>query len=220
MSEIHIVDLSHTLCVDTPFFSGEAAVRVSILESADGGLHPSGRRSLNCSRLDTNVHCGTHMDSPFHFYNEGVTIDQIPLSTCVGPAVLVDLRPLAPREEVRVSHLSGQRELLEETKRVVLRTGWSAEWEHPRYFTDYPVLSGEVADFLVSLGVQLVGVDTPSVDNPPFPAHLSFLGGGVVIVENLTNLDLVPAGKFHLTVAPLKISGRDASPVRAFAQLI
>ena len=160
------------------------------------------------------------MDAPFHFYNDGAAIDQIPLSTCVGPAVLVDLRPLAPRQVVSVDHLSRERKLLEQTKRVVLHTGWSGEWNHPRYFTDYPVLGGEAADFLVSLGVQLVGIDTPSVDDPPFPAHLSLLGAGVVIVENLTNLGLVPAGKFHLTVAPLKISGRDASPVRAFAQVI
>jgi kynurenine formamidase len=219
MFEATIIDLSHDLSDCTPFFPGEAAVYISVIEKA-GAIHSSGRRSLNCSRLDTHVHCGTHMDSPFHFYNDGATIDRIPLSTCVGPAVLIDLRSLAPREEVRLDHLLAERESLKETKRVVFHTGWSAVWGQPRYFTDYPVLSAEAANFLVSLGVQLVGIDTPSVDDPPFPAHLSLLGGGVVIVENLTNLDCLAAGRFHLTVAPLKISGRDASPVRAFAQLI
>ncbi len=217
--EAAIIDLSHALSAGTPFFSGETGVRLVKLESA-GGIHSSGRRSLNCSRLDTNVHCGTHMDAPFHFHNDGSTIDQIPLGSCIGPAVLMDIRSLAPREEVRVRHLLGQRELLKETKRVVFCTGWWTQWDYPHYFTDYPVLSGEAAEYLVSLGVKLVGVDTPSVDAPPFPAHLSLLGAGVVIVENLTNLDRIPAGKFHLTVAPIKSSGADASPARAFSQLI
>lgn len=160
------------------------------------------------------------MDAPFHFFNDGAAIDEVPLATCTGPTVLLDVSSLAPREEVRPSHLSGLQKSLEETKRLVLRTGWSAQWSHPRYFTHYPVLSGEVAAFIVSLGVRLIGIDTPSVDDPPFPAHLCLLGAGVVIVENLTNLDRLSPGVFHLTVAPLRISGRDASPVRAFAQLI
>lgn len=67
-------------------------------------------------------------------------------------------------------------------------------------------------------GVHLVGLDTPSVDLPPFPAHLVLLGKGVVIVENLRNLDVIPQDVFELIVLPLKIAGRDGSPVRAIAR--
>ena len=135
---------------------------------------------------------------------------EIPLASCVGPAVLIDLRHLAARDEVRASHLLDQREVLQETKRAVIRTGWSAQWAHPRYFTDYPVISGEAAELLVSLGVILVGIDTPSVDDPPFPAHLALLGGGLVIVENLTNLDRIPTG----TVSSDSCSTQDLQPRR------
>ena len=70
---------------------------------------------------------------------------------------------------------------------------------------------------LLDCGVQLVGVDTPSVDRLPFEAHLALLGHGVLIVENLTNLDAIPADVFQLVALPLKILGRDGSPVRAVA---
>jgi arylformamidase len=211
------IDLSHSLSDATPVFSGDDPVRVAVVEQA-GGLHPSGRRSLNCSRLETSVHTGTHMDAPFHFFNDGPTIGEIPLAACVGEAVLVDLRPLPPRTELRKQHVEPFAAMIRAAKRVILSTGWAAEWTRPAYFRPYPVLSGELADFLVSLGVLLVGVDTPSVDDPPFPAHLSLLGHGVLIVENLTNLEQIQADRFHLTVAPLKILGRDGSPVRAVAQ--
>ncbi len=65
--------------------------------------------------------------------------------------------------------------------------------------------------------MQLVGVDTTSVDHPPFEAHLALLGAGVLIVENLTNLDALPSDVFQFIATPLKIRGRDGSPVRAIA---
>jgi len=65
-------------------------------------------------------------------------------------------------------------------------------------------------------GCGLIGVDTPSVDRPPYPAHLAILGADVLIVENLTNLDTLPA-EFELVATSLKIVGRDGSPVRAVA---
>jgi kynurenine formamidase len=160
------------------------------------------------------------MDAPFHFFSDGRTIDEIPLEACIGEAVLVDLRPFDPQTELKKVHVEKFEKAIRQTRRVVLFTGWADEWRRPTYFTHHPVLSGELADFLVSLNVLLVGVDTPSVDKPPFPAHLSLLGRGVLIVENLTNLDKIKSARFHLTVAPLKIVGRDGSPIRAFAQYL
>jgi arylformamidase len=79
------------------------------------------------------------------------------------------------------------------------------------------VFTPEAAQFVVDCGVRLVGVDFPSVDRPPFPAHIAFLGNGIVIVENLTNLPAIEKEVFHLVVLPLKFTGRDGSPVRAIA---
>ena len=59
------------------------------------------------------------------------------------------------------------------------------------------MITGAAAQLLVDCGVELVGVDTPSVDRPPFEAHLALLGDGVLIVENLTNLDAIPGDAFR-----------------------
>jgi arylformamidase len=65
--------------------------------------------------------------------------------------------------------------------------------------------------------VHLVGVDFPSVDRAPFLTHVALLSHNVLILENLTNLSEIRAGSFRLVAIPLKITGRDGSPVRAIA---
>jgi kynurenine formamidase len=86
-----------------------------------------------------------------------------------------------------------------------------------RSLTDHPVITREAAQLLIGCGVHLVGVDFPSVDVPPFETHLELLGHGVLIVENLTRLEEIRGNTFHFTALPLKIVGRDGSPVRAIA---
>ena len=68
--------------------------------------------------------------------------------------------------------------------------------------------------------LHLIGVDMPSVDRPPFEAHLEFLGNNVVIVENLANLEQIRGDVFELIALPLKLKAREASPVRAIAMEI
>lgn len=78
-------------------------------------------------------------------------------------------------------------------------------------------MTGDAAEFLVDRGITLIGVDFPSIDRPPFPAHEMLLGNDVLILENLTNLDAVTGPVFQLSAIPLRIIGRDGSPVRAIA---
>jgi kynurenine formamidase len=190
-------------------------VEITILETLQD-VKP-GRRSLNSSRIAIGIHCGTHMDAPFHFVGNGRTIDQVPLQRLVGPAVLADLRKAAKDGVIEKNDLADFYAELKKTRRIVINTGWSGAWGKPNYFTDHPVLTSEAAQFLVDSGVQLVGIDAPSVDRPPFPAHIPLLGSDIVIVENLTNLDAIESEVFELIVLPLKISSREGSPVRAIA---
>jgi arylformamidase len=188
-------------------FPGDGPVRITILE----------QDSTNLSRIDFSVHTGTHMDAPFHFFAGAATIDCVPLESCMGSARLIDLRPTAPAGEIRHRYLAPHRETLCQARIAVLQTGWSTHWGSPSYFTDHPCLAADAAQFLVDCGVQLVAVDMPSVDRAPYPAHHILLGAGVLIVENLTNLDAIGASEFQLIVLPLKLVGRDGSPVRAVA---
>jgi len=124
---------------------------------------------------------------------------------------------LEPRTLHQPEKLQTHRDTLRHVRAAVLHTGWSKQWGSPGYFSDHPCISSEAARFLVDCGVQVVGVDMPSVDREPYTAHRVLLGAGVLIVENLTNLDAIGADLFQLIVLPLKLVGCDGSPVRAVA---
>lgn len=202
-----IIDLSQPIGADTPVFPGDGPVRVAILDES----------SMNLSRIDFSVHTGTHMDAPFHFFSDAETIDSVAPKRAICPARLIDLRGIPPLGEIRRKDLEPHRDALSQTRAAVLHTGWSKHWGNPLYFTDHPSLAADAAQFLVACGVGLAAVDMPSVDREPYPAHRILLGAGVLIVENLTNLEAIGADRFLLIVLPLKLVGRDGSPVRAVA---
>ena len=99
--------------------------------------------------------------------------------------------------------------------RVLFATG---TYPDPNTFnTDFAALSPELIDWLAGRGVNLVGVDTPSVDpadSKDLPAHKAFLRNDIYILEGLVLSD-VPEGQYELIALPLKLVGFDASPVRA-----
>jgi arylformamidase len=211
-----IIDLSHPLSDATPPFPGDPPPKITVLDSTDA-VSLAGERHLNVGHLATCIHCGTHMDAPFHFFGDGATIDQVMLARCIGPTTLLR-RPYSTQGLViDVDAVAPHAEQLRRTRRIVFNTHWHHRWGADDYFTAHPVITGPAANFLVECGVELVGVDTPSVDRPPYPAHLELLGAGLLIVENLTNLDAITSDEFELVALPLAISGRDGSPIRAVA---
>ena len=207
MGVTRIIDLSHPVGADTPVFPGDGPVRITVLDQT----------SMNLSRIDLSVHTGTHMDAPFHFFAGAETIDRVPLERCMGQARLIDLRGVSPGGLIGREQIEMHRGDLGRVRAAILHTGWARHWGGPRYFLDHPCVSGAAAQYLVDCGVQLLGVDMPSVDRAPYPAHRVLLGAGVLIVENLTNLDAIGVDLFQLVVLPLKLAGRDGSPVRAVA---
>lgn len=220
-----LIDLSHPLDTDTPPWPGNPGVDVDIVSAIPAERRP-GRRgdpsepvACNTTAFRTCNHTGTHMDAPAHFYNGVPTIDRIPLDRCVGRAALVDVSHVGARGEITPSDLIAHKDRISPAGKVVIRTGWSSRWGEGDYFTAYPVLSEEAAAWLVEHRVHLVGVDTPSVDYEPHPAHYILLGSHAVIVENLTGLERIDRPTFELIVLPLPLRGLEASPVRAVARL-
>jgi arylformamidase len=211
-----IIDLSHPLGPNTPAFPGDPNPEIRVFDSTDDPS-PSDQRHLNCSHLSTSLHCGTHMDAPFHFFGDRTTIDRVPLERTMGKALLIRLPWEQSDGLIDAEHLLPFEMKLRAVPRVVFNTLWHYRWGAENYFTEHPLITGAAARLLVDCGVQLVGVDTPSVDRPPFEAHLALLGNDVLIVENLTNLDAIPGDTFELVATPLAILGRDGSPVRAIA---
>lgn len=213
-----IIDLSYALDATTPPFPGDPPVEVYVQAKIPAD-HPPGTPagSLNVGRLLTGLHVGTHMDAPFHFYNQGRTIDQVALARTVGPALLINLGEKAPKAEITPEELWPHQAAITQTRRILLNTGWASHWGQADYFTDFLVISAAAAQLLVAWGVTLVGIDTPSVDSYPYPVHFALLGNDILIVENLTNLTRIQQARVEFIAVPLKITARDASPVRVLA---
>jgi arylformamidase len=211
------IDLSQPLGPATPVYTGTAPFATEVVETTEDTV--SGRRALNCSRYGMGAHCGTHMDAPFHFYRGGRRISEIAIDQCCGSAVLIDVRQDISQGEIRYKALRPLESAIRECRKAVLHTGWWQRWGCADYFDDHPVVTADASKFLVDCNVELLGVDMPSPDRHPCPAHLGLLGADAVIVENLCHLDRVPSRVFEFYAVPLCIEGREASPVRAIAAL-
>lgn len=192
------------------------------------------RNGWNATTLSLYSHCGTHMDAPRHFLPEGATIDSLPLAACIGPARVVDLTPVRPRERITVERLGPRREEIRPGDRLLLRTDWSRPptwWDKksphpwvgaPEYRDQLPRIDLELARWLVDRGVVLLGVEPPSVADVNnreelTAVHRVLLEAGVVVVEGLANLAQIRRPTFELLVLPLAVRGGDGAPVRAVA---
>ena len=171
--------------------------------------------SVNIGKFTTSVHTGTHADAPFHFEEDGATIDQLDINMYIGLAKVIDVSGLdfIGREELQKLELDGvERLLLKTTNKVNIE----------QFPEKIPVLKENIGPFLQEKGIFLIGVDCPSVDpldDKELLAHHSLYNHGVHILENLLLQDVLP-GEYELIALPLKIVGADGSPVRAVLRKI
>jgi len=169
--------------------------------------------SANVSALAFGSHTGTHVDAPKHMFDDGAGVDTLPLNVLMGPAVLLDVgnECLAVGEkELRLHELKGH-------TRILIKTRNSAFIRDQSFRKDYTYVAPDGADYLVSLGVKLVGVDYLSIEqfhSGHHRTHNTLLKAGVVIVEGL-DLSGPPAGPYDLRVLPLRLAGLDGAPARA-----
>jgi arylformamidase len=167
----------------------------------------------NVSTLSFGSHTATHVDAPKHFFDDGIGVDGLSLDTLMGPAVVVavsDQVMSVGEEELR------RHELADHT-RVLIKTRNSSFIRQREFHRDYTYLAPDGAEYLVSLGVKLVGVDYLSVEqfhSGHHRTHRALLGRGVVIVEGL-DLSVPAAGPYDLHVLPILIPGLDGAPARA-----
>jgi arylformamidase len=175
----------------------------------------------NLSRLTTSTHQGTHLDAARHFFNDGETVDTIALERCIVTAVRVDLTHKKAGEEITPSDLLVAEPFIDKGYAVLLHTGWDKHFPDLSYFSGFPYVSKELADWFIQKSVGLVGMDLPTPNPIDWKyVHIRMLGKGIVIVEGLTNLEALPKNTpFSFISLPLKLQGRDGSPVRAIAIL-
>lgn len=176
----------------------------------------------NATTLELYSHAGTHMDAPRHFLPDGNTLDQQTLDVLVGPATVVDITPVSPRELITVDHLASVAESIEPRARLLLRTDWHQRYGTQAYRDELPRISLELAEWLVAKEVALLGVEPPSVadvnnKHELTTVHQTLFRGGVVIVEGLAQLDQITSATPEFIALPLRIIGGDGCPVRAVA---
>ena len=167
----------------------------------------------NVSAVSFGSHTGTHVDAPRHFIDDGGTVDVIPLERLIGPAIVIAF------EDSLKSIGAGDLESrdLGSHKRVPLRTRNSGFITDEEFHRDYTFLAPDGAEFLVSRGVELVGIDYLSIEqfhSGHHRTHRTLLSNGVVIVEGLNFAD-VPPGEYDFVCLPLRLEGLDGAPARA-----
>ena len=207
---MNIIDLTRPLEHGMPGVEFETKYTV-----ADGGW--------NAQTLHLYSHTGTHMDSPMHFDAGDQTIDQIPLSDCIGKAWIVSLEHLSPKTPITVDHLGDIAKRFQAGDALLLRTLWSHQFQDPKYYRDnFQPISEELARWMVEHQVRMVGVEPPSVadvnDLPEVTKiHKILLRGNVIIVEGLINLEKLQGETCTFGAMPLSILQGDGAPCRAFA---
>jgi len=210
-----LIDITAPLTHRTAPFPGDTPFGLQWTMRMSQGM------ACNVSALTLSPHVGTHADAPYHYDDQGATIEAMPLDLYIGPVVVVHVQPRAGF--VTAAALEAIKALPRQTgsaswwgfERVLLRTDSYLDVNH--FDPGFAALEPAAVDLLADAGVRLIGIDTPSVDpasSHDLPAHARCRVHGIVILEVL-RLAHVQPGPYELIAAPLAIGGGDASPVRA-----
>lgn len=198
-------DISPPVDAHSPVFPGDTVYRqtwsVQIGEDCP----------VNVSAITLSPHVGAHADAPLHYDPQGVAVGALELHPFLGPCRVIHALQAGPL--VHMQHL--QHALQNVPPRVLIRTR-----EHlalDRFDPALTALAPDTVHALSVLGVQLIGIDSASIDpadSKTLPSHQQMRTHGVRVLENLW-LDAVPEGDYELIALPLKLMTADASPVRA-----
>ena len=207
-----IIDLTHTINADMPIFPGTKPPGLQEIKNmaADG---------YQSTELKMNSHQGTHIDAPGHMVAGGKMLEQFPIDQFFGLALVIDFHGCAGKR-IEVSYLQPLEREIANADFVIFHTRQAEKWGLPEYFTDYPALTPEAAEWLMQFPLKGVGFDTISADpaGAGYKIHHILLGkNDRLVIENLTNLAEIENSYCMLSVLPLKYDKADGSPVRAVA---
>lgn len=176
----------------------------------------------NLELLFLSSHTGTHLDAPYHFVKNGAKIHQISIERLLRKTLLVKIPKEMDKAITKNDIISFEKknENLSNNSSIVFYTGWQNNLNKDYYFHNNPGLSKSAANYLVSKKINLVGIDSPSIDlgkDKNFTAHKILAKNNILIVENLSNLNKIKSKNFELIILPLKLKDATGSPVRAIA---
>lgn len=202
-SPMRIYDVSVPLSDKTPTYPGDPGIEISAWKSLTSG------DSANVSLVHFGAHSGTHVDAPAHFIEGGAGVDSLSLEILIGEAQVVAV----PDDFSLINLEFVKQHCRAEPKRVLFKTRNSTFWdgESPVFHSDFTHLDLSAAEWLVSQGTRLVGIDYLSIEkfkSKNHETHLALLSQGVVILEGL-DLRGIDEGRYELICLPLKLAGGD-----------
>ncbi len=199
-------DISRTISPQTTVWPGDSLFRFDMVLSKKEGA------SVNLTTIHLSPHTGTHADAGFHFADDGLHPDQLPLEKYIGRAQVVAIE----RQHGGIVPADMEGKIQAPLERLLIHT-WVSDIPDDQWPEDFPYPTIELVDWLAEQGAVLLGLDSPSVDafdSKDLPCHHRLRERGLVHLESL-QLAGVPDGIYELIALPLKISGICGSPVRA-----
>ena len=177
-------------------FPGDPAPERKVLSSMDTGA------LYNLTAISMCAHNGTHVDAPFHFINDGKTVDAIPLEAVVGMAYVAEHHGTVLGDDA-AKIIEKAKALNPEAARRILIKGPA-------------VVSAEAAKVFADAHLLLYGNESQTVgpEDAPMAVHHILLGANVILLEGI-RLAAVPEGVYLLNAAPLNLAGAEGSPCRA-----
>ena len=189
-----IIDMSHAI---EPSLSNKQFILKKEVDKNDykGAKLPE-NHDFTSHTITMVTHQGTHIEAPCHVQKNGMDISQIPLDTLCGEAVILDLTNLEPKKEITVDQVKQAAEKvggIKEGDIVFCNLGYSHLFGTPEYFIT-PHFSTDSINWLVSVGMKLMGVDIKDIelefDTPHVNHHIIF-DKNIPLVENLTGFDKI-----------------------------
>lgn len=211
------VDLSWPLSPTTPRLPAFPPPLIERIATIDANR-------MNISRIEINVHVGTHIDSPRHFYEDGPAFQDIPPDRLAGQGVVWRIEPPADGV-IEPEDLAAAGPAVQAGDIVVLDTGAQTRFASGDSL-HHPHLSQAAARWLVERGVKLLAVDNPTPDAPldrrgpgfDWPVHRTLLEAGVLIAEQVTNLAGLAGRRVELVFGAINIVDCDGAPARVMAR--
>jgi len=207
-----VYDLTYEVSAETPMYPGIG----SPVFNEEFTIEKSGFFERKVTMF---THTGTHIDAPAHILKDGKTLDEYKIEHFFGRAFMADFskRNISAIEKDNLQKFNND---LENADFFIIKTGWEKYWGKDKFFSGYPVLSFEAAEWLKQFNLKGVGLDTVSVDGSDsvdFSVHKSLLENDTLIIENLANLEMINKNIFNISVFPLNIKDAGGSPIRAVA---
>ena len=214
-----LIDLSHTVEHGMITYRGLPAPIICDFLSREASKQKYAEgTTFHMGRIEMISNTGTYVDAPFHRYEHGRDLSELPLES------LVDLEGIVfrakPDQEAIGSELFGRADV--RGKAVLVHTGWARHWRTDRYFEGHPHLTEAAGLWLREQNAAFVGIDSLNIDGTATgarPVHTVLLGADIPICEHMCSLEQLPDSGFRFHAAPVKVKGFGTFPVRAYAIL-